>query len=65
MAVAPQPPYSSDLASVDCELFPELKMKLNARSFATVPDIQRESKTVFDIFRENDLRSAFQKWNTQ
>jgi hypothetical protein len=42
IVIVPQPPYSPDLAPRDFALFPKLKMKLKARRFETVSDMQRE-----------------------
>jgi hypothetical protein len=40
------------------DLFPKLKIKLNGRNFETVSDIQRESQTVFDSIKGNDVHGV-------
>jgi transposase len=55
MVMAPQPPYSPDLASCDFDLFPKLKMNLKGRRFERVADIQRESQAVLDSIKGNGL----------
>jgi hypothetical protein len=40
-------------------------MKLKARRFETVSDIQRESQAVLDSVKENDFQGAFEAWKKQ
>ena len=40
VAVLHHPPYSPDLATGDCFLFPKLKFSLKGRHFQTVEEIQ-------------------------
>lgn len=60
--VAPQPPYSPDLAPCDFFLFPKMKMRLKGRRFETVEEIQQESQMVLDSLEEEDFQGAFQAW---
>ena len=56
--VAPQPPYSPDMAPADFLLFPKLKSTLKGRRFDTSDEIQKNStKELFAILKE-----AFQSW---
>jgi hypothetical protein len=61
MVIIPHPPYSPNLAPCDFALFPKLKMKLKARHFETVPDIQRELQVVLDGIKENDIHTVLLK----
>jgi hypothetical protein len=62
MVIVPHPPYSTELATRDFALFPNLKMKLKGRHFETVSDIQRESQAVPDSIKEDDVHGAFEAW---
>jgi hypothetical protein len=59
--IVPHPPYSLDLAPCDFALFLKLKMKQKG-PFETVPDIQRELRTVLNSIKENDFHSTFEVW---
>jgi hypothetical protein len=58
MVIVSHPPYSPDLAPCDFALFPKLKMKLKGWRFETVSGIQRESQTVLNSTKENDVGIA-------
>jgi hypothetical protein len=57
MNVAPQPPYSPDLAPAEFFLFPMLKFTLKECHFDTFDEIQKNSTKEFAILKE-----AFQSW---
>jgi hypothetical protein len=57
MVIDFHPPYLSDLAPCDFNLFPKLKMKLRGH-FETVSDIHRELQAVLNSNKENDFHGA-------
>jgi hypothetical protein len=62
MAVIPHPPHSPDLAPCDFFLFPKIKLRLKARPFDTIEEIQAITQKVLNILTEKDFQEAFQKW---
>ena len=53
--VAPQPPYSPDLAPCDFWLFVKLKRPLWGNRFASIEDIERESLRALKAIPEDDF----------
>jgi hypothetical protein len=65
--VIPQPPYSQDLAPCDFFLFPTRTVKLKARRFDSIDEIQTESQDVMKTLTQNDFQQCFRscksRWN--
>ena len=53
--VAPQPPYSPDLARADFFLFPQLK-------FQTIEEVEENWTRGLRAIPQNKFQDAFQKW---
>jgi hypothetical protein len=53
-------PHPADLAPCDFFLFPKMKLKLKARRFDAIEEIQAESQTVLDRLTIKDFQEAFQ-----
>jgi len=61
-SVAPQPPYSPDLAPADFFLFPKLKTTLKGRRFQTIEEIQENAIRELRAITESTFQEAFQQW---
>jgi transposase len=62
MTVGPHPPYAPDLAPCDFFLYPKMKIKLNARRFDTVEEIQAEPQKVLKTLTQKDFQDSFRSW---
>lgn len=60
--VAPQPPYSPDLAPCDFWLFPKLKRPLRGNRFESIEEIQRESARALKAIPTEDFSACFEDW---
>ena len=60
--VAPQPPYSPDLAPCDFWLFPKLKRPLRGNRFESIQEIQRESARALKAIPTEDFSACFEDW---
>jgi hypothetical protein len=60
--VAPQPPYSPDLAPPEFFLFPKLKSNLKGYRFQTVEQIKENSLQDLRAIPQNTFQDAFQNW---
>ena len=60
--VAPQPPYSPDLAPCDFWLFPKLKRPLRGNRFESIEEIQRESARALKAIHTEDFSACFEDW---
>ena len=58
--VAPQPPYSPDLAPADFFLFPNLKSSLKGRRFQKVEEIEENSIRDLRAIPQNTFQDEFQ-----
>jgi hypothetical protein len=59
--VITQPPCSPDLARNDFRLFPNLKMKLKGKGFATMDDIKFNTNNSLQKIPTEALRLSFQQ----
>lgn len=60
--VAPQPPYSPDLAPCDFWLFPKLKRPLRGNRFESIEEIKSESLRALKAIPEDDFLACFEDW---
>lgn len=60
--VAPQSPYSPDLAQCDFWLFPELKRPLRVNRFESHEEIERESARALKAIPTDDFSACFENW---
>jgi hypothetical protein len=59
--IVPHPPYSPDLAPSDFSLFPNLKMGLRGRRFATVEDIKEKEDAKLRAIKK-DFHQCYNNW---
>ena len=57
-----QPPYSSDLASVDFFLFAKLKTPMKRKRFATIEKIKKKSKQKLLAIPKSSFQKRFEGW---
>lgn len=60
--VAPQPPYSPDLAPCDFWLFAKLKRPLRGNRFESIEEIKRESVNALKAIPSEDFEACFEEW---
>ena len=58
--VAPQPPYSTNLAPCDFWLFPNLKRPLRANRFESIEEFERETVRALKAIPTDDFSACFE-----
>ena len=60
--MAPRPPYSPDIASLDFSLFPTIKTTLKGRRSPTIEEIKENEIRQLGAITESAFQEAFQQW---
>jgi hypothetical protein len=55
-------PYSTDLAPCDFWLFPKLKLTVEGKRFASIPEIEAATTKRLKVLMKDDLQNCFKKW---
>ena len=62
VSTLPHPAYSPDLAPCDFHVFPEMKLRLKGRGFASIEEVHAESQQILNTLTPADFNECFQKW---
>ena len=60
--VIQQPPYSSDMATCDFWLFPQLKMVLKSKIFEDIDAIKNKVTSTVNTVPKDSFQKCFQQW---